>query len=268
MRPAALPLVAACVYGIVSTASLHMRSRWASLLGGTSFAFLLQYVDLALLSRWSFEDHGPVAETAQNPAKRDSDSDEATFTIPQKALEKSAATTKQQEGKRTTFWERLRFGWSNMFAFRHLDSKYETKNLPPFSTEDPSYIPPRWLFVLRRVFVAVVCYLIIDLSSARPPPKNGAALFDVALVPVFRRLGSLTSNELKIRLLSTAGFWVTLYCVIEGGNAVASAIAVALGLSKVRDWRPTFGSFSEAYTLRNFWGYGISLYFGKGIIWI
>lgn len=41
VRPAALPLVAACVYGIVSTASLHMRSRWASLLGGTSFAFLL-----------------------------------------------------------------------------------------------------------------------------------------------------------------------------------------------------------------------------------
>ena len=122
-----------------------------------------------------------------------------------------------------------------MFAFRHLDSKYETKNVPPFSTEDPGYIPPRWPFVLRRVFIAAVCYLIIDLSSVRPPPKNSATLFDVALVPVFRRLGSPTSGKMKMRLLSTVGVWVTLYGVIEGGNAVASAIAVALGLSKVRD---------------------------------
>lgn len=59
---------------------------------------------------------------------------------------------------------------------------------------------------------------------------------------------------MKIQLLSTIGFWVRLYCVIEGSNAVASAIAVSLGLSKARDWRPIFGSLSEAYTLRNFWG--------------
>ena len=72
-----------------------MRSRWASLLGGISFAFLLQYIDLALLSRWSFEDHGPVSEAAKGSAKRDSNTDEATFTTPQKYLEKSATIPKQ-----------------------------------------------------------------------------------------------------------------------------------------------------------------------------
>lgn len=59
-RLGAVPLLASCVYGIVSTAGQHMRPRWASLLGGTSVAFFLQFVDLALVSRWNMKDQGPA----------------------------------------------------------------------------------------------------------------------------------------------------------------------------------------------------------------
>lgn len=150
-----------------------------------------------------------------------------------------------------------------MWAYRHLNSKYEIKNVPPFSTEDSAFNPPRWPFVFRRTLLAAVYYLLADLLSARPPPKNNAALFDDALVPVFRRLGSITSSQLQLRALSTAGFWLTVYCVVQGGHAVASAMAVTLGLSDVGQWRPIFGSVSVSYTLRDFWGYDFLLFWLK-----
>lgn len=58
-RLAALPILLAFVYGIVSTARLHVRSGWASLFGSNCCVFWLQYLDLAILSRWDFESNGP-----------------------------------------------------------------------------------------------------------------------------------------------------------------------------------------------------------------
>ena len=56
LRPAILPLIASCAYGITTTSPSWMRLHWASLLSGSSVGFVLQYVELALLSRWSFEE--------------------------------------------------------------------------------------------------------------------------------------------------------------------------------------------------------------------
>ena len=257
VRPAAVPFVATCVYTIVSTANMHMRPRWASLLGGTSFSFLLQYIDLALLSQWSFEHQWLTLEASSVSPNEDPRPSTSSSRTPHAYRVEDTTTSKQCASQNDTFWERLRFGWSSMWAFRHLNSKYEIKNVPPFSIKDPAYTPPRWPFVFRRTLIAAVCYLIVDLLGARPPPKNNAALFDDALVPVFRRLGSITSSQLKLRVLSTAGLWLTLYCLMQGGHALASAIAVTLGLSEVGDWRPIFGSVSGSYTLRDFWGYGL-----------
>ncbi|KAL9614720.1 MAG: hypothetical protein Q9167_000789 [Letrouitia subvulpina] len=236
IRPAVLPLVTACVYSVVSTVHLHARPRWASIFGATSFAFLLQYIDLALLSSWNYVDHGLASVIAKGQSRKN----------------RSASDARPNDS--STIWKRFSFGWSSMWAFRHLNTKHETKNVPPFSTDDPEYIPPRWRFVLKRTLMAAACYAVLDLAGARPPPKNKGTLFNPAIVPVFRRLGSITYGELKLRILSTTSFWVTLYSLLQGGQAAASAIAVGFGLSNVTDWRPAFGSLSDAYNLRNFWG--------------
>lgn len=253
-RPAVLPFVATCVYAIVLTASMHIRPSWAVFLGGYSFSYLLRYIDLVLLSQWSFDHHGPSLEASHVPPQKDLGPDTLSAKTPHAPRDEGTMKSKQWASQNDTFWERLRFGWSSMWAYRHLNSKYEIKNVPLFSIEDPAYIPPRWSFVFRRTLVAAVCYLLADLLGAHPPPKNNAALFDDALVPVFRRLGSITSSQLKLRILSTTGFWLTVYCALQGGHAVASAIAVTLGLSEVVEWRPLFGSVSGSYTLRDFWG--------------
>lgn len=236
IRPVVLPFVTACVYHIVSTVHLHARSRWASIFGATSFAFLLQYIDLAFLSRWNYVDHGTTSVTAKEPSHE------------------NRSVSGERPDDFPTIWKRFSFGWSSMWAFRHLNTKNETKNVLTFSTDDPEYIPTRWHFILKRTLMAVACYVVLDLAGARPPPKNKGSLFNPAIVPVFRRLGSITYGELKLRILSTTSFWVTLYSLLQGGQAAASAIAIGFGLSNVIDWRPAFGSLSDAYTLRNFWG--------------
>lgn len=223
---------------------MHMRPSWTLFLGGYSFSFLLRYVDLALLSQWSFEHHGPSLDASHASPQKDLGPVTSSAKTPHASQDDGTTTSKQLASQNDKFWERLRFGWSSMRAYRHLNSMSGVKNVPPFSVETPAYNPPRWPFVFRRTLIAAVYYLLTDLLSARPPPKNNAALFDDTLVPVFRRLGSITSSQLKLRALSTAGFWLTVYCVVHGGHAVASAIAVTLGLSEVGQWRPIFGSVS------------------------
>lgn len=59
IRLAALPRMSTCVYSVLNGAKSQMRGRWASLLGGASFMFLLQYLDVGLVRCWNWNDRGP-----------------------------------------------------------------------------------------------------------------------------------------------------------------------------------------------------------------
>ena len=142
-RPAALPFVTTCVYAIVSTANMHMRPSWALFLGGYNFSFLLRYIDLALLSQWNFEHHGSSLEASHASPQKDLGPVTSSAKTPHASQDDRTTTSKQLASQNDKFWERLRFGWSSMWAYRHLNSKYEIKNVLPFSVEDPAYNPPR-----------------------------------------------------------------------------------------------------------------------------
>lgn len=70
--------------------------------------------------------------------------------------------------------------------------------------------------------------------------------------------GSPTTTTLRDwfldSLLKTTVMWSILWLIVNLTAAVASFPLVALGFSEPRDWRPVFGPFREAYTLRNYWG--------------
>lgn len=234
VRPAVVPILSSCVYSIVQNGSQYMRPRWASLLGGFSFAVLLQYIDLGLISRWNFLDGGPATTRKELVQKKPSESSESSR--PTGSLS-----------------ERLSFGWNAMWSFRHVNSPYEVKNVPPFSTTDPTYVPPKSTFLLQKCAIALTCYLLLDLLGARKPPTNAAQIFNPNLIPLFSRWGSVTAAEIKLRALSIAGFGITFYCVIQGSQALAAAIAVGSGLGKIESWRPVFGSLTDAYSLKDTW---------------
>jgi hypothetical protein len=156
--------------------------------------------------------------------------------------------------QRDTFWNRLWFRWNSMWAFRRVNSPYEVKNVPPFSSSDPSFVPSKWTFVAQRLAITATCYLVLDLLAPRTPPTNAAGMFDPSFIPMISRIGDITFSELKRKALMISGFAVTFYCIIQTAQSFGAAVAVASGLSKVESWRPAFGSLTDAYSLKNVWG--------------
>jgi hypothetical protein len=234
IRPAALPLLCACSYRIVRDGTSYMRPRWASLLGGFSVAILYRYLDIGLISKWNFEDQGPALPPTTHTTAR-------VPVRPSASLE-------------AVFFARLEYGWYTLWSFRQVNTPHEVKNVPKFSSSDPSYVPSRWKFVLQQAISAAVCYLGLDLLGQRPQPSNPSELFSPALVPVLSRLHSVTASEIKLRAMTILGFAVTFFLIIQGFQSFAAALAVGAGLSPVENWRPAFGSILDAYSLKNVWG--------------
>jgi len=184
IRLAVLPWIAFCAYTIVMTSVQHMRAHWASLFFGTSVGFVLQYIDVALLSRLS---SGP---------------------------DNSGRSSGAQASLRRTM-QCLRFGFLSTLSFRHIGLSTEVKNVPWFS-HSPAYIPSRRAFLVRSTAIALTCCVIIDVSAAQSAPSDPAALFSWDVVPLFTRSGQLTSSQLYLRLLSSLVYWTNMFCVMQG----------------------------------------------------
>lgn len=160
-----------------------------------------------------------------------------------------------QPVKQGTLAERLRFGLYVTFSFRHPGTPYEISNVPPFSTKDPRYEPPRGRFCRWTSLSALSCYLLCDLlNHYLESPLNGI-LYSLKHIPLFSRWDHVTRDELVVRLAFSMGIWATMYFGLRFLQDVLALIAVMTGLSEVSQWRPAFGSPLEAWSLRRFWGY-------------
>ena len=233
IRLAILPLIVSCV-SLVIPACLRTTERtlWAALLGAHSASFLLQYVETALLSRWSFQHLGPL-----DTAAKDKDKEERSPT---------------QETRHGSMLERLRFGLFAASSTRNVGTSYQVKNVPPFSRGDPDFTPSRAQFLRDKVVTVVLCYLTLDLLTFNPQADENAEIFSVNNVSLFDR-ANLSAEKLIIRVASSLAFWASLYCIIQLYMSSIALITVASGLSKVKSWPPGFGALSDAYTVRRFW---------------
>jgi hypothetical protein len=200
-----------------------MRPRWASLLGGFSVAVLLRYIDTGLISRWSFEKKRPTSPSSYS------------------AFDMTVRTeTSVLPPLSNDLLARFQYGWHTLWSFRQVNTPYEVKNVPRFSSLDPHYVPPRWRFVLQQAVVAVTCYLLLDLLGQRAPPSNPAQLFDPALIPIFSRLPEVTLSELKRRALTIAGFAATFFFIIQGFQSFA-------GSTGYRSWSVASGELAACF---------------------
>ncbi|MCJ1432277.1 hypothetical protein MMC27_001633 [Xylographa pallens] len=239
VRLAAVPLQVACVAVLIQT-SLPRTGRivWASYFAGSGITCLLHYVETALLSRWTFESKyrtlcSPDVSTASG----------------------GSGGNTRLTASRDTVWDRLRFSFRAIFSSRHIGTSDEVKNVPPFSAKDSKYAPSRRRFLLEKAAIFLVCYMILDLATSEPPqPGVNATNFSARKVPFFGRLSAVSTPDLVIRLATTIGLWVSLYCVIQAGYSVYAFVCVALNIDEPKSWRPAFGSLEEAYSIRRFWG--------------
>jgi hypothetical protein len=254
--------------------------------------FVLQYVELALLSRWSFEGRGdavlrPSGKANENDSIAPNGVNKANGIVTGNGHFKphgyakigglaeysvvtlSAKHPKLNDAKRiicATNLDRKEMytGDDAMVALNKLyfgltsTFSFRSVNTIYEVKNVPPFrdgkVPSTAWFLFQQVLITLLCILVVDASTAPPPPPNPAALFAPEKTRFFSRLDKITNEEMTLRVVSTAIYWTNMYAIMQGCVSVSAILMVSLGLSPVDSWRPFFGKWTDAYDLRRFWG--------------
>jgi hypothetical protein len=180
---------------------------------------------------------------------------EGVVKIPSTLGEESAV--RQAEGKakqtsRASTVLRFRQSFYLFFTLRDVGTPYAVKNIPPFSTSNPTWIPSRAAFLRRHIIIAVIGYLVADIPSIMPPidPQLAAQMS----LPVFSRLLHISFEEAITRFTLTALSWVAGMATLSYFHSSLAILFVGSRLSEPRFWPPQFGSLKDSHSLRGWWG--------------
>lgn len=243
LRLFGLLLVTTAAYLAFLTTFRHVSTTlWASVFAGNASTYVLRYLDLALLDRWNFDDRGPTRK------KGDSKWSNKVDTVERER-------NKGPSSQHRTTWQRLWFGFNATLSPRQLNTPYQVKNVPAWSSTDLEYIPSRENFLWRTAINVSLNFVIVDLCSLGAQPERNAIMFSRDNIGFFSRLEYLGTEEVTIRVLASLVLWLNIYCIFRVIYDLLSFLAVGSGISEVQDWAPPFGSLSEAYSVRRFWGY-------------
>ena len=243
IRSFGFPLVVASAYVAFQLVIHHIPSTlWAGVLAGNASTYVLRYLELVLIDKWSFDHGGPTrlkSSPDERGRKRNSENN-------------GRATASVQP---PTIWGRLRFGLSVTLNPRLVNTAYQVKNVPRWSQGEPQQVPSRGHFLGRTALIVFLNYLAVDLCSLAAQPERNVSLFSDEKVAFFRRWNSLGLEEIVIRVSASLILWLNIYCIFRIFHGLIVLLAVGSGFSNVQDWPPPFGSLSEAYSVRRFWGY-------------
>jgi hypothetical protein len=205
------------------------RTPWAALVGGYSVTYLYHYMDIALLSRWSFEHDAPVSGLVRP--------DRPTCTT----------QTKSTTSTSLPAWEKLKFGIKLTSTFRFVGTQYEVRNTPKTNSTSSREF-------LRHTFLGIfISYCVLDLINAQNDPAIASRFLTLKNIPILARLHELTAEESIIRMFTVIAAGVGLTCVQGGIYHACALLAVSTGISEPSEWPPFYGSVRDTYTLRRFW---------------
>jgi hypothetical protein len=140
--------------------------------------------------------------------------------------------------------------------FRGIGTKWVVKNTPRFPNYYQTQSPGRAIFYFRQLALVVWLYLLGDMigfSGTLPSLDEQERMFGEGTEYLFldattEQWGARISSSLMTWFLAGRVFMCCYYSMF-------SLVCIAVGLSSPKDWPPAFNSVSEAYTLRNFWGW-------------
>lgn len=141
---------------------------------------------------------------------------------------------------------------------RGIGTNWEVKrNIPPFPTwllaKNGQIIRVR--FLLRQIAIMSWQYLSLDLLYHGYFAKfHVLSIYKHAPgtdVVVYR---DPTFTQIAARLMITLLFATTLRTLLDITYRCLSVVSVGAHLTSPEEWPPLFGSFSDAYTFRRFWG--------------
>ncbi|KAF8993358.1 membrane bound O-acyl transferase family-domain-containing protein [Cyathus striatus] len=135
------------------------------------------------------------------------------------------------------FWERSKRAVDFMFNYRQLGWTHEPRHiLPPRPTES------KWQFVRSRIFMCLRYFAICDAAQTL-----------TWYIPV----GDWQEHSTRgvgLRLLHTAIYAAAGWAGFAMVYTMAAIVFVGLNVSDVSEWPHAFGKWSDAYTVRRFWG--------------
>lgn len=156
------------------------------------------------------------------------------------------AELRQVEQKTPTndlpFSQRWKWALRLLTSPRAIGWEHEPRHVfPPHPPADQS----RWNFVKKQTLSALTYFIILDVVHTW-----------IVLSPAFQRDGiSLESDSYPLYFLNTALHAAHIWSYMSFGYTAASVVAVILQITEPSEWPAIYGRWSDAYTVRRFWGY-------------
>jgi hypothetical protein len=183
IRCGTFPFMALCMWQCIPTSIEHMvHTPWASLVSGYAVVFLFHFIDVALLSRWSFRTGGPRTGPGLQVRSSSTKAQLAKY-------ERNPSVHVDNHG---SWWDKFVFGLSITCSFRFIGTPYQVRNVPRFSNSDPSYVPSRAQFLRRAALIIFVCYLALDATTSNMNPEMNRNYLLMQKIPVSRRLDGIS----------------------------------------------------------------------------
>ncbi|PTB66754.1 hypothetical protein BBK36DRAFT_3899 [Trichoderma citrinoviride] len=236
IRPLVLPMLAALVSHalIFNKEAISHKGTW-TLINMNTAGLFLQYLDVGLISRWSYSAYGPTSPRGNQP--------NANLGLTDR---------KKPQQKASHLVSRLQWAFDVATSWRAPATPWEVKGTPQFAM-----VPSRGRFIVRKAITLIWSLLILDamsLMGGQPDPAVNATKFSWDKVLFLTRLGEVTRNEVILRTIVVYIRWVAIYYYVQAFYSSLAIVCVAAGVSPVQRWPPLFGSISEMYTIRNTWG--------------
>ena len=243
LRHAILPILVVGAYpAVLYCSNVVHRNTWAGFVCGDIVFGLLHYVEVALISKWSFEAQGPSsgAKLLETPRK----------------IQRDESQVRSKSLSWSQVWERLKFGYMVKTSSRNEGTPWVVKNIPPFSTKDARFVPSRRYFYWHKLAKIGFTFLFVDLLSQKSKPlEENAQLYSAKKVQIFTGdRNNLTMEQILIRLITVILYWISTAFVIDAVSDIFAVLSVALHIKGVEHYPPLFGPVREAYTIRRFWG--------------
>jgi len=223
-----------CAYYMPSLlASYSAATGWAGRVIATGVATnAMGYLDRLILRKWDFADYELMK---QKP--------ETTRTASESAevLYRSLPAT------------RMEFGSEVAGDARGIGRSWQVKNVPRFSKLQPSFVPSKTAFLMVNSITLLACFYLHNNTQSWLCQLH-ASTWASAHSSMVTSLASADVDALGARMLISAGYWVQLICFIQFFYSLAGILATLPDESQIRLFPPLFGSFHDAYSLRNFWG--------------
>ena len=206
---------------------------------GSTSSMLMHYLDSALLSRWSYEAQGPTAPYGGQSILR----------IPKQTREK------EKRLETASLFRRLQYGWDESLRTRSAGTPWAISHIPPFYKDDSRRLPTKAEFVYWSLRRCVICLILVDVVCymGRDTSQN-ALIFNSSRIALFSRLQNVTAEELILRVIASLLHWIVttlyLHAIYDG---VAAAV-IGLDFGRMERWPPLYGSVTELYSVRQFWG--------------